>query len=62
MSRRFFIGSDDDGHEFLVPFERREEWEAWLTQLHGPEPDWNQPAYAASIDGGLLTFENPLIR
>lgn len=66
---RFFVGSDDSGHKYLVPTSKRAEWLAWEAQVAAYDwldnPDENipddVPAYAKRIDGGTLTFTDPKI-
>lgn len=40
---RFRLVSDDDGHEYVIPAERREEFDAWLQSdaaMDGEELAW----------------------
>lgn len=30
MSERFFLSNDNDGHWFVVPYSRKQEWNDWL--------------------------------
>jgi hypothetical protein len=58
---RWFIGSDDSGHEYLVPLERVEEWHKFCAIPEDDEESWDVPAWAVRIDGGRLTFSEPAI-
>jgi hypothetical protein len=56
---RFFLGSDDSGHEFVVPVEYRAMWDAWVDQLNDDEPNCETPEFAYQVEGGL-TFTWPV--
>lgn len=51
---RFFLAHDDSGHRYVVPVERRDEWEAWQEDRETDEA----PDYARRVEGGL-TFTDP---
>lgn len=44
--QKYFIGSDNDGHYFIIPVSRRKEWDSWID-----EEDGNYPDFAEPIDG-----------
>ena len=60
---RYFFDSDDDGHYFMVPAERREEWTAWLkvTEDRDNEEGWNAPEWARPLPyhPSRYTFTDP---
>ena len=59
--KRWCYRSDQDGHGYLVPIERRREFEAWLDQLTSPEAVDSVPLYARPIDGiESISFQCPL--
>lgn len=56
MTTRWRMMSDDDGHWYVIPANRREEFDAWVyggSNNGVPQPDW-----AWSINGHLsnVTF------
>jgi hypothetical protein len=66
---RYFIGTDDSCHTYLVPETKRAEWQKWeefqstdSTKWSQEECDyaWTTPEYARRIDGwSSLTFTDP---
>jgi len=46
---RFFISSDDDGHRYLVPADKREEWNLWRNIPSEDERSWEVPSFATEI-------------
>lgn len=53
---RFCTVSDDSGHDYFVPVERKDDWYAWA---YGPESAYEDlPKYATRIDG-RFTFTDP---
>lgn len=61
MAERFFIGTDDSGHDYIVPVAKRDEWHAWQDIPEEDLRSWDVPEFAQRIDGGGLTFTNPVI-
>jgi hypothetical protein len=59
---RYFIGRDQSSHEYLVPYDKLEEWRAWTEIPEDDERSWDVPKYAKELDGGLLTFLAPEIK
>jgi hypothetical protein len=66
---RYFLGSDDSCHTYLVPVQWREHWREW-EELQSKDPDtlsdedreraWTVPEYAKRIDGWhTITFTDP---
>lgn len=65
---RWTIVTDDDGHDYLIPADKRDEFESWIYPeeidawgypVIGPQPPW-----AITIGGAIsyaLTFENPTL-
>lgn len=52
------IANDQSGHDYIIPCERREEWDAWLYS-----EDWKAgvaPIYAMRLEGNF-TFTDPRI-
>lgn len=60
-ARRFFVGSDESGHDYIVPLEREAEWSAWTALPEDDEASWDAPEWAMRIDGGRLTFTDPKV-
>ncbi len=49
------ISCDDDGHWYIFPSEKKNDFDAWVDSGDEDFPDW-----ATQIDGWhTLTFENP---
>lgn len=57
--RRYFIGSDNSGHKYLVPVSIMDEWTEWSNLSEDDERSWEPPAEAVRIDGSLVTFCRP---
>lgn len=54
---RWRIKSDDDGHYYLIPADREDDWWAWV---QAPDADPEGPPWARRIDGPhRLTFSDP---
>ncbi len=61
MSERYRLVSDDDGHHFVIPDGREDEWDSWVEiGVLDNEP---QPKWAHEVGGSptQVTFENPEI-
>jgi hypothetical protein len=61
---RFFLAEDGDCHWFVVPVERRTEWDEWADLPSSDERAWTPPDYARAVGGSpsaLVTFSNPVI-
>lgn len=56
---RFFLDSDADGHWYVVPENKRAEWQAWVNC--DDEDSWQVPDYAKAVGGApsLVTFTDP---
>lgn len=59
--QRYCIESDNSGHQYFIPFNKRDEWNEWLEIPEDDERSWDAPEYAERIDGGTLTFIAPKI-
>lgn len=56
--QRYFIGSDNSGHEYIVPVEKRDVFWSW-SEMDEDDPDsWEAPEYALRLEG-RLTFTDP---
>lgn len=58
---RFFLGSDDDGHWFLIPADMRDTWMEWRDLDSEDERSWDVPKGAIALNGHptWVEFENP---
>lgn len=67
---RYFLGCDNDCHDYLVPFDKKGEWEQWvasisvdvfsMSQEEADAIDWNPPSFARRIDNAFcITFTDP---
>lgn len=57
---RFYVSQDDSGHQYVIPWNKREEWEHFVDSIYS-NPSLNDgevPDYAVRVDGGVLTFCN----
>lgn len=59
--RRYQLESDNDSHRYLIPADRADEWDAWLEIPSDDPASWDVPEFAVAIDGGAITFTNPMI-
>lgn len=61
---RFYLTTDNDGHWFIVPVSKQDEWTAWC-ELDQDDPSaWKYPEFAEGIGGSptLVTFLKPEIQ
>lgn len=58
MSERYFLSSDDSGHEYVVPVSKKVDWYDWLNIPAEDERAWEPPPYAIRVEG-RLTFTDP---
>jgi len=58
---RYFLGSDNDGHHYVVPEDSREEWDAFCALNSDDEASWDVPKFAVElpVSPKRLTFTNP---
>lgn len=61
--KRYFLGSDNSGHNYLVLVEKRKEWFEWLDIPEDDERSWKVPEYAKILGISLayVTFTNPIV-
>lgn len=60
--RRYFLDADNDGNWYLIPVERRKEWDAWTELDSDDEGIWDVPTFAEKRNRpvNFLEFENPI--
>lgn len=58
---RFFISSDNSGHNYLIPLDRRVQWLKFLDIPEEDERSWDVPDWARRLEGEMLTFSNPIV-
>lgn len=58
---RFYFSRDNSCHWYLVPVERREEFERWASLDEDDEAGWDPPEWARRLNGALsrVTFTDP---
>ena len=58
---RFFLTQDNDSHWFIVPVDKRDEWDEWCEIPSNDERAWDVPDFARALGGSPsnVTFENP---
>ncbi len=63
MVSKYFLSTDYDGHWFVVPVAKKEEWNAWTSLDEDDEKAWEAPEWAYSIGGSptQVEFEFPKI-
>lgn len=49
--------TDNSSHHYVIPYDKREEWEAFCAIPEDDESSWEVPAFAERIDGGRLVFK-----
>jgi hypothetical protein len=58
---RYFIGSDDSGHQYVMPVYRKVEFDEW-NQMSTESEGFNPSLFDEfRLDGGLLTFTDPRV-
>jgi hypothetical protein len=55
---RFTIASDNSGHDYFIPVDRQEDWDAWMIIPDGDPGCDEVPDWATRIDG-TFTFTDP---
>lgn len=56
---RFYVSQSDSGDQYIIPWEKREEWENYVK---ASDEGWAEavyddvPEFAVRVDGGVLTF------
>jgi hypothetical protein len=51
MSEGYFLSQDGSCHWYVVPAEKRAEWDAWRNIPEEDERSWEAPAFARRVDG-----------
>ena len=57
LNGKFFLGRDGDCHWFIVPVERREEWEKWANIPEDDPSGWDIPDFVQEIGGSPSMIE-----
>ena len=59
--QRFFLSQDNDSHWYIIPVDKRVEWNDWLELDEDDEPSWMVPEFAKAVGGNpsLITFTDP---
>lgn len=47
----YFIDSDDDGHNVIIPMSKEKEWNEWSELDNDDERKWDSPDFAIHFDG-----------
>ncbi len=47
---RYFLSTDQSSHHYVVPVERRAEWDVWSDIPEDDERSWTVPSFATLID------------
>lgn len=56
---RYYLAFDGDGHEYVVPVDRHDEWETWAALPVDEHIALIPPSFARRITMPLLTFTDP---
>lgn len=56
-ARRWFIGTDQSSHHYLVPCERLSDWDAYVSLPESDESSWTVPDFAIPFDGPINALE-----
>lgn len=59
--QRWYQTTDQSMHSYIVPVERRDEFEEWAMLSESDERSWVVPDYAIRCDGDLLEFSEPTL-
>jgi hypothetical protein len=61
VGQRFFIGTDQDCHAYIVPADKRTEWEVWNELDQTTSAAWKVPKWAKAIGchPTRITFTDP---
>jgi hypothetical protein len=59
--KRYFLGQDNSGHDYLVDASCRDQWNAWCAMDEDDPCSWETPPYAKRLNSSpeLLTFRDP---
>ncbi len=60
---RYFLSQDNDCHWYVIPADKRDEWNAWCEIDPDDDLAWDPPSFAKPINGSptLVTFSDPEI-
>jgi hypothetical protein len=56
--QHYTVASDNSGHEYIIPVEHLDEWNAWAELDEDDERSWDAPEWAERLAGGRLTFSD----
>ena len=58
---RYYLARDNDCHWYVVPVDRSEEWEEWLSLDSDDQRSWEAPAWARAVGGSpsVVSFTDP---
>lgn len=60
MADKFFLDTDESSHWYLVPWDKKKEWDAWRELDPDTEAAWDAPEWAQAVNGPHdVVFENP---
>jgi hypothetical protein len=61
LATRFFLDQDDSGHWYIIPAERRGEWERFMEIPSDDEASWKVPEWAKPTGCGpnYIEFSDP---
>jgi hypothetical protein len=62
-TQRYKLLKDDDGHAYIIPVEKEEEFEKWVRATTDNE-DYEGPSFEHLVIGGspsLVTFTDPQV-
>ena len=55
---RFKFTSDDDGHDYIIPTDKQNEWDEYLDLIYNRGEYPERPDWAISVNPSCVTFEN----
>lgn len=53
----YFLDQDGDGHWYIIPSNRRDDWLTWLETSEDEEMGWEEPDYVVRLGGHPNTVE-----
>lgn len=57
MSSRYYLDRDGDSHWYIIPAEKRQEWEAFCNLDPDSEASWDTPKWAQALGGSPNNIE-----
>lgn len=56
MRKEYVEVQDNDGHRYIIPYEKLSEWEEFVDLPSDDERSWDTPDFAEYLDGSRIVF------